>query len=783
MSKDVPRSPERGIIKIMELKEKIKTGSAKTEEVNSENRLPVPVGIFLSAVLGFFAAGTSFGGSGAPLCTSAAAVVSPLNGFAAFAGTMAYLFLHGTVNSAVTEIIAMPAIILSKSLIAAIFGRQISPAAKGILACAAYFICGMIAAFSFKITAALVMALAFRGIISGTAAFLSGKVISSAENGTVFSPDNRIALCTVYALLICMLCTLSFGTINAGRVIGTVLVLSAAYKSGSGAGGITAAITSFAAGVASSALLPSSPILVCSGLASGVFRRKGRLAVAVSFLIFGLAGALIYGMPSDVLKLLADMTSASVIFCAIPDRIYRRSFAKTAGVDSVTVMQYGERLRFASAAVSDVRESFSKAARVLDGKEKTTDISRYVCGKICSLCRSVAFCGEGENYRVENYFRPAEKILEKKGFITERELHKSLECCPHKSSLTEAFNTAFRKFQSERRFGDAAECMREITMEQLGSIENMLEFLSLGADLFPFCDEELSEYIKEIISSSGAKNSYAALFSDRAGRVYIECFYEGMLNIKPDELTEKLSLASDRELAPPESVSLGGITRLCFHEPETFNAEIGSAKVSGREETSGDFGTVFRDGFGNLSVILSDGMGSGARAAVESCMTVSMIARMMRAGLGSEAAVRLINLLLLTKSSEECFSTVDLFTVNMFTGKAELIKLGAAQTFIKTNGTVKTVESWSTPVGIVSSVEINRRSVQLSDGDEIVMLTDGVCEDCFPRVRELMLSIGVTAQDCAERIIDAAESEKENNLYRQDDKTVYVVKMHKMQPT
>ena len=774
------KETERGIIKIMKLKEKIRPVQASAEKTEETRRLPVPAEIFFSALLGYLSAGTGFGIGGAPLCVSAAAAVSPLKGFAVFAGTMANLFLHEKINASVTEIIAIPAIILSGSLFSAVFGKPLSPFAKGIFAGAAYFICGMIAAFSLKITAALVMALVFRGIVCGAAAFLAGKIISAAEDGTVFSPDNRIALSAVYAILICILCTLSLGTVNVGRTAGAFLVLAAAYRAGSGAGGTAAALTSFAAGAASSALLPSSPILICSGLVSGMLRRNGRLTAALSFLGFGLAGALIYGMPSDTLKLLADMTAAAVIFCALPDRVFRRTAARAAGTNSVSVMQYGERLRFASAAVSDVRESFSKAARVLDRKEQTTDISRRVCGKVCSGCRTSAFCGESEKDRIEKYFRPAEKILDKKGFITEKELHKSLECCPHRAVLAEAFNSSFRKSQSERRFGDASECMREITAEQLESTENMLDFLSLGANLFPSCDEELSGYIKEIISSAGAKNSYAALFSDRLGRVYIECFYEGMLNMKTDELTEKLSLAADRELAPPESVSLGEITRLCFHEPETFEAEIGSAKVNGREETSGDFGTVFRDGFGNLSVMLSDGMGSGARAAVESCMTVSIVARMMRAGLGSEAAVRLINLLLLTKSPEECFSTVDLFTVNMFTGKAELIKLGAAQTFVKSNGTVKTVESWSIPVGIVSSVEINRRNIQLSDGDEVVMITDGICEECFPRVRELMLSMGVTAQDCAERIIAAAENEKEKNLYRQDDKTVYVVKMHKI---
>ena len=156
------------------------------------------------------------------------------------------------------------------------------------------------------------------------------------------------------------------------------------------------------------------------------------------------------------------------------------------------------------------------------------------------------------------------------------------------------------------------------------------------------------------------------------------------------------------------------------------------------------------------------------------------MSRMIRAGLGSDAAVRMLNSLLITKSPEEIFATVDLMKINLFTGKTEIVKLGAAQTFLKTNGTVKTVESRTTPVGIVGSCEIDRRTAILSDGDEAVMITDGICEECFPRVRELMLSLGVTAQDCAERIVAEAEKNKEENLSAQDDKTVYVVKIHKI---
>lgn len=767
----------------MKLKEKVvREVSALSAAKKSVKTVPPAAGLFLSAMLGFLAAGTSLGGNGSPLAAAAAAALSPAKATAAFAGAMAEFLISGTVGQHLTEVIAMPAVILSGAFVRKLAGgeKRISPVFLGVLAAAAYFICGLAAALAYRFTGGLFLAIVFRSIICGGAAFFAEKFFTAAENGFALTDETKISASAVYAFSMCMLCRINFGALNAGRSVGAFFAAAAAYRLGSGAGAVLAAISSLAAGTASTSFLTSSPILICSAAGAGMFRKKGRLSVSAVFMVMGLGGALILGMPKDAIKLLADMTMAAAAFCFLPDNIYRKSIIKTPAAASEIARHFGRKMKFAAAAVSEVRESFDKAAKVLDRSERENDISFEVCGKVCTQCKSGAFCGESSRHRVEAYFRPAEDFLEKKGYITEKELHKGLECCPHKNLLAEAFTDIYRKKQIKKRLCETALSMREITSEQLFGTEKMLDFLSRPAEIYPACDEELSGRIREILAEAGADKPAANVFFDSSGRIFAECFYGGMLNIGMEELSEKVSAAADRDIDVPETVSTGEITRICFHEPTVFDAEIGQAKISGREEASGDFGTVFRDGFGGVSILLSDGMGSGARAAVESCMTVSLMTKMIRAGLGSEYAVRLINLLLLTKSPDECFSTVDLLTVNLFTGKSELVKLGAAQTFLKTNGTVKNVEGWSTPVGIVGSVDISRRFAQLSDGDEAVLITDGICEEVFPRVRELMLSVGITAQDCAERIIAAAEKDKEGSLYRQDDKTVYVLKLHKV---
>ncbi|MCM1023206.1 MAG: SpoIIE family protein phosphatase [Prevotella sp.] len=766
----------------MMLKEKKIPASAEKERTAKARISPVSA-VFLSALFGCLAAGTRLGGNGAPLCAAVTAVLPPFCGLAAFAGAMGSFFLNGTFSSYLTEIIAMPAVIFSRAMLSLVFGRKITPAAAGSLAAAGYILCGLAAAMSYKVTAALVMAVVFRGAVCGTAAYFSAKLFSAAENGSFFAPGTRISLAVVYALAVCMLCGVSFGAFSAGRIAGIFVTAAAAFRYGFAGGTAAGALSAFAFGIASPSMNSTAAIAVCSGLAAGAFTdltKKNKLLTSAILLGTAFAGSLVYGMPSDSPKLIADATVAAAFFYIVPEKLFVRPFGRTSAPVSAAAVRSSDKLRFAAAAVADVRESFAKAAEVLEKGETENDISAAVCGKVCSACRNGAFCGDSAAHRTETFFRPAEGILKRKGFITEKELSAELDHCPRKNALADAFNEMYRLSGLEKRSGNMNGCMRELTLEQLAETEDMLKYLSGGSETFYSCDEKLSECFCAALKEWGAEKPSAAALFDRDGHLFIDCFYGGRIAEKLETVTERFCGISDRELDKPSAVTLDGVTRLCFHESTAYEAEIGRAGVSGREKVSGDSDAVFRDGQGNLFILLSDGMGSGVRAAVESRMTVSVMTRIIRAGLGADAAVRMLNGLLITKSPEEIFATVDLMKINLFTGKADMVKLGAAQTFLKTGGSVKTVESRTTPVGIVESCDIDRRTVQLSDGDGIVMITDGIGEECFPRIRELMLSMGVTVRDCAERIIAEAERDKEENPSGQDDKTVYVVKIHKI---
>jgi len=131
---------------------------------------------------------------------------------------------------------------------------------------------------------------------------------------------------------------------------------------------------------------------------------------------------------------------------------------------------------------------------------------------------------------------------------------------------------------------------------------------------------------------------------------------------------------------------------------------------------------------GHFVAILSDGMGNGNKAAVQSSATVSILEKLLESGVDRDFAVRMINSVLLLRSPEESFATVDLTLMDLYTGKTEFIKIGAATTYIKRGREVWSLKSTSLPAGILNSVDLERTVVQLQPGDLIIMVTDGVVD-------------------------------------------------------
>ncbi len=196
------------------------------------------------------------------------------------------------------------------------------------------------------------------------------------------------------------------------------------------------------------------------------------------------------------------------------------------------------------------------------------------------------------------------------------------------------------------------------------------------------------------------------------------------------------------------------------------------------ETECGDCVSVFENREDYYYAMLSDGMGSGNEAALTSSVCSVFLKKMLSAGNAKDISIEMLNDLVRT-SRGECSATVDLFELDMLTGKASFIKSGAAPSFVKRGGRLFRIQSKTLPIGIVRAADAEQVSYTVEAGDVIIMQSDGVAqsyEDC-PWIANLLTRCWTDdlGTMCA-RILDAAEA---NNAER-DDRSVCILKIVEM---
>lgn len=150
---------------------------------------------------------------------------------------------------------------------------------------------------------------------------------------------------------------------------------------------------------------------------------------------------------------------------------------------------------------------------------------------------------------------------------------------------------------------------------------------------------------------------------------------------------------------------------------------------------SGDNFAILTGSHGQVVLGLSDGMGSGPAANEESRTVIELLEQFLEAGFSAEAAVKMINSAMVLRRGTERFSTLDICGINLYNGKCEFMKVGAAATFIRHEGWVDTIVSRSFPVGVFREADYERTQKMLEHGDMIIMMSDGVL-DALPQEEE-----------------------------------------------
>ena len=401
--------------------------------------------------------------------------------------------------------------------------------------------------------------------------------------------------------------------------------------------------------------------------------------------------------------------------------------------------------------------------------EELGKIQNELTGRLCAGCDSCAVCWEKESTPLYGILSSLLGSILKAGVPGEESEEELALYCKRSRDMVEEAVRVFEKANLNRAWYNRLLENRQAIAEQLDAMAYILKDCAKEEQLLDGRERRTLAQIKYRAKEHGItveevhlfelpdghKKLEAVLRSKKGGCIAVRQFMGAAGRVLGFVL---------RQPADGKSFVTKDAAAFLFYEDTKFQSLQGIARQKkDGAQISGDNFSFLELESGKLLLGLSDGMGSGSVACRESEMVLDLIERFLEAGFTVDTAIRMMNSAMVMKGESDQYSTVDLCTVNLYDGEAELYKIGAATGFLKREKEVIKFHVDSLPVGVENNLKIDHKKMQLKNGDFIVMVTDGVLEYLHvPKPEETMQEIlesidtnhpGILAKKAMERVL------------------------------
>ena len=220
-----------------------------------------------------------------------------------------------------------------------------------------------------------------------------------------------------------------------------------------------------------------------------------------------------------------------------------------------------------------------------------------------------------------------------------------------------------------------------------------------------------------------------------------------------------------------------------YSSEDKFVLQVGSAKITkDNSDISGDCSLQIKLADGKYLLAIADGMGSGEKARECSKLSLRLIKQMLAAGFDNEESIKMINSRINYLEASKRYSTLDVTVLDLFVGRAEIMKNAACSTYIKDKKSIRKINSENLPVGMIDDIELKSETVNIIDGNILVMYSDGVLDSKNDEgsdwIEDFLKNVSTNN---VQKIADLILAEAIDNSYgvAQDDMTVIVSKIVK----
>lgn len=619
--------------------------------------------------------------------------------------------------------------------------------------------------------------------------FMSYTAVLFSSGKSLLSLNRQELACIAMSGCILLLSfgSLTIGEISIGRIIAVLIVLLAAKYGGVAGGSIAGVATGIVFSLQSNDMVFLCASFAFGGLMGGLFAPVGKLAVVISQMVCGVTMAFSSGDSDIIFAVFVESVVAGTVFMLLPKTIgnyVSNIFSETSeSQDNEAVRRaVTMRLSFASKALSNVSTCVNSVSDKLS--RLYTPNARWIYDNAkdhtCTHCGMRYYCWEKQKDQSYEDFHRLTDTLKQNGFVKECDIEENFvkKCC-RTTELVSSINQSYKEYQSCESAHRRITQIRSVVAGQFAGLSDILQDLSQEFEEYEKYDVECSNRVIDALSSlSLAVVDCSCRISKGKGMVVdTELIMNHKMNISKSEVTRAISRACGRAFESPTLSYEFDRVRLTLCERPNYDVEIGSAQhIFNRGELCGDCLNYFNNGMGSTVMMLSDGMGTGGRAAVDSNMAISIMTKLCKAGLSYDCALQVVNSSLMIKSEDESMATLDVVDFNLFTGKAEFLKAGACVTYIKKNSKLIRKDMSSLPIGILNEVRFAKESITLTQGDMILMVSDGAVTGDDKWLEKMIMSWGdKSAEELALLVVD--EATKRRNDGHDDDITALAVRV------
>lgn len=658
----------------------------------------------------------------------------------------------------------------------------------------ALFVCGLYYALSAPSPTAAFLMLLFEAC----AGFLSchifsnvNKLFEQQKNNEPPGRENSVSLIIALAIMMLGLSGIPLPfSMDLRCILGIYLILCITMYSDYTVSVLFALVCGFLTNPDSPAAFTAAAVFAISAFFSALLKYFGQIGASIGFLTGITVCILFLGDTSYMPVSLIDIFAAAAVFAFIPLRFHQRTGIFLANALKPADIRRDFRIKeYITEELNAISNTFSEFSRQFTGsfqrayekeKDNPSRIFDETAERICTDCSRCGDCWHKNFNDTYKYMFEIYNTIGNTGFcgVHEAPLIFTQRCIQPELFLKE-FNHVYELSRQDELSKGTRNGERRLVSSQYIEISKIIGRLSEEIEGNFFFDEQKE---KQIICECSKEAVYLRdLNVVKNSEGYYEVFFMPGSEGETDKICKIISGILEVKMKTAFCKNKS-IVKLITDSSFEVHVSI-SQKEKDNEPVSGDTVLSFETDRSKYYIILCDGMGSGCDASRESRMTAELLGGFLKAGFSKGAALNLINSTLALKMDREGFSTIDLCEIDLRSGKCEFVKIGGAQSFVKTGDTINVISSKGLPAGILEEINPDNIECTLSDNDMIVMVSDGVSEAGYGMMRgewikRLMRLDGIEDTELAKSIVNSARKK----IYPRtaDDMTAVVITVHKI---